>query len=199
MLPYKSPKQQEFEIVLMEDLVPQDHLLRKIDKYIDFSFIRDKVKDLYCEDNGRPAIDPEILFKMLFIGYLYGIRSERQIAREAQVNIAYRWFLRYSLTDKIPDASTISQNRRRRYKDSDIAQEIFDEIVLQAIEHGLVDGKILYTDSTHLKANANKRKFMVEQVEKSVKGYVEELDKAVEEDRLEHGKKPLKKRLVSQS
>lgn len=185
--------QQKLEMVYIENLVPQDHILRKIDKYIDFSFIRDITKDLYCHDNGRPAIDPIILFKMLFIGYLFGIRSERQLIRDIEVNVAYRWFLGFSLTDKIPDHSTISQNRRRRFKSTNISQQIFDNIVLQAISHKLVDGKILYTDSTHLKANANKRKLIEQEVEKSVKDYVADLDKAIDEDRIAHGKKPLKK------
>lgn len=186
-------KQQKLEMVYIENLVPQDHILRKIDKYIDFSFIRELTKDLYCHDNGRPAVDPVVLFKMLFIGYLFGIRSERQLIRDIEVNTAYRWFLGFSLTDKIPDHSTISQNRRRRFKNTDIAQKIFDNIVLQAISHGLVEGKVLYTDSTHLKANANKRKFIEKEVEKSVKDYMTELDKAIDEDRIAHGKKPFNK------
>lgn len=186
--------QQKIELVCIENLVPQDHLLRLIDKYIDFSFIRELTKDLYCHDNGRPAVDPIVLFKMLFIGYLFGIRSERQLVKDIEVNVAYRWFLGFSLTDKIPDHSTISQNRIRRYKNTNIAQEIFDNIVLQAIDHGLVRGNILYSDSTHLKANANKMKFEKQEVEVSVKDYVEELDKAIEEDRISHGKKPLKKK-----
>lgn len=187
--------QQQLEVVYIENLVPQDHILRKIDKYIDFSFIRELTKELYCHDNGRPAFDPIVLFKMLFIGYLFGIRSERQLEKEIQVNVAYRWFLGFSLTDKIPDHSTISQNRRRRFKDTDIAQQIFDNIVLQAISHKLVSGKTLYTDSTHLKANANKRKLIEKEVEKSIKDYVEDLDRAIDEDRSSHNKKPLKKTL----
>lgn len=188
--------QQTLEMVYIENLVPQDHILRKLDKYIDFSFIRELTKDLYCLDNGRPAIDPIVLFKMLFIGYLFGIRSERQLIRDIEVNIAYRWFLGFSLTDKVPDHSTISQNRRRRFKGTDIAQKIFDNIVLQAISHKLVEGKVLYTDSTHLKASANKRKHIEQEVERSVKDYVEELDKAIDEDRIAHGKKPLKKKKI---
>lgn len=85
-------KQQAYEFVSIEDLVPQDHLLRKVDKYIDFSFIDEKVRPLYCADNGRPAVDPVVLFKMIFLGYFYGIRSERQLEREIQTNLAYRWF-----------------------------------------------------------------------------------------------------------
>ncbi|PNT95515.1 IS5/IS1182 family transposase [Clostridium thermosuccinogenes] len=183
-----------YEFVSIDSLVPQDHILRKIGKYIDFSFIDDLVKDLYCHDNSRPAVDPKITVKMLLLGYLFGIRSEKQIVREVQVNLAYRWFLGYGFTDKIIDASTIiSQNRRRRFNGTDIFQQIFDNIVLQAMEHKLISGKVLYTDSTHLKANANKRKFIEQQVERSVKEYVEELDKAVDEDREKHEKRPTKK------
>ena len=179
------------EFVSIEELVPKDHLLRKIDKVIDFGFIRERVKDLYCADNGRPAIDPVVLFKMLFIGYLYGTRSERQLVRDIQVNVAYRWFLGFGLTDKIPDASTISQNRRRRFSESTIYQEIFDEMVLQAIRRKMVDGSVLYTDSTHLKANANKHKFELQDVQKSTRDYLETLEEDVNRDREAHGKKPL--------
>ena len=180
------------EFVSIEELVPKDHLLRKIDKVIDFGFIRERVKDLYCADNGRPAIDPVVLFKMLFIGYLYGSRSERQLVRDIQVNVAYRWFLGFGLTDKIPDASTISQNRRRRFSESTIYQEIFDAIVLQAIRRKMVDGTTLYTDSTHLKANANRHKFELQDVQKSTRDYLETLEEDVTRDREVHGKKPLK-------
>lgn len=193
MITENKTTQQQLEMVYIEKLVPQDHILRKIDKYIDFSFIRALTKNLYCEDNGRPALDPVVLFKMLFIGYLFGIRSERQLVRDIEVNVAYRWFLGFSLTDKVPDHSTISQNRRRRFNGTDIFENIFDEIVLQAMSRKLVDGKILYTDSTHLKANANKKKYIEKEVEKSVKDYVEDLNKAIDDDRLAPDKKPLKK------
>lgn len=179
------------EFVCIDELVPSDHLLRKVDKHIDFSFIHDLVKDLYCADNGRPALDPTLLFKMLLVGYLFGVRSERQLVREVQVNVAYRWFLGLNLTDKIPDASTFSQNRRRRFNESGVYQQIFDEIVLQAISKRLVSGKHLFTDSTHLKANANKHKKTKVQIAASRQDYMDALDSAVEEDRLRHGKKPL--------
>ncbi|AHK67722.1 hypothetical protein BBX_4555 [Burkholderia pseudomallei MSHR520] len=156
MLKTPMPTQHELEMVTLEELVPKDHLLRQIDAAVDFEFIRAKVAHLYCADNGRPALDPVVMFKLLFIGYLFGVRSERQLMREVQVNVAYRWFARFRLTDKVPDASTFSQNRRRRFTDTTVYQEIFDEIVRQAIKRGLVDGRVLYTDSTHLKANANK-------------------------------------------
>ena len=191
MLKEPGAHQHALEMVTLESLVPEDHLLRSIDAFIDFEFIRDKVRHLYCIDNGRPAADPVMLFKLLFIGYLYGIRSERQLVKEVQVNVAYRWFLGFSLTDKIPDASTISQNRRRRFTGTPIYQEIFDHIVEQAQEAGMVTGRVLYTDSTHLKASANKNKFDVKEVEVVAQAYLEELDAAVDEDREAHGKKPL--------
>lgn len=190
MIKERKESQSQIEVVMLEDLVPQNHILRKIDKYIDFSFIRDLTKDLYCHDNGRPGVDPVVLFKMLFIGYLFGIRSERQLVKDIEVNLAYRWFLGYSITEKIPDASTISQNRIRRFKGTDISQKIFDNIVKQAIEKGMVGGHVLYSDSTHIKANANKRKLEKIEVEMTPKEYIEELNKDVNEDRINHGKKP---------
>lgn len=160
MINENNSSQQKLEMVYIENLVPEDHILRKINKCIDFSFIRKITEKLYCPDNGRPAIDPIVLFKILFIGYLFGIRSERQLVKEIDVNVAYRWFLGFFLTDKIPEHSTISKNRIRRYKNTDIAQQIFDNIVILAISHNLVGVKVLYSDSTHLKANANKRKLI---------------------------------------
>jgi len=112
--------------------------------------------------------------------------------REVEVNVAYRWFLGLKLRDKVPDASTLSQNRRRRFAESTIYQEIFDEIVLLAVNKGLASGSVLYTDSTHLKANANKNKFDLEQVAVKPQAYLAALEAAVTEDRAEHGKKPLK-------
>lgn len=192
MLVKENGRQEKMEVVIIEQLVPKNHLLRKIDKYIDFSFIHDLCAPYYCKDNGRPAIEPEILFKMLFIGYLFGIRSERRLLEEIDVNVAYRWFLGYGLCDPLPDVSVIWQNRRRRFRNTDIPQQIFDEIVRQAMDAGLVEGKVLYTDSTHLKANANKNKFEAVKVKETPKSYLKELDKAVSEDRKKHGKKPLK-------
>lgn len=191
MLRKPSPQQTALEIVSLDGLVPKDHLLRKIDAVIDFSFIHDLVAGLYCPDNGRPPLDPTVMFKALFLGYLFGVRSERQLMREIEVNVAYRWFLGLKLTDPVFDASTLSQNRRRRYNGSTVAQDIFDAIVEQAIDKGLVDGTVLYTDSTHLKANANKNRYDKAVVAKSRADYWDALDAAIEQDRAEHGKKPL--------
>ena len=192
MLKKPELQQQELEWVSIEALVPEHHLLRKVDQTVDFGFIRDRVKHLYCEDNGRPALDPVVLFKLLLLGYLYGVRSERQLMREVEVNVAYRWFLGFRLRDKVPDASTLSQNRRRRFSESTIYQEIFDEIVLLAVTKGLASGAVLYTDSTHLKASANKNKYDLAEVQVKPQEYLASLDAAVTEDRAAHGKGRLK-------
>src|SRR5690606_18466921 len=192
MLRKPGPEQTALEMVTLEELVPADHLLRKIEAVIDFSFIHERVAGLYCADNGRPPLDPTLMFKALFIGYLFGIRSERQLVREIQVNVAYRWFLRMKLTDPVFDASTLSQNRRRRFNDTSVAQDIFDAIVEQAIGHGLVDGTVLYTDSTHLKANANKGKYDLEMVAKSRADRWADLDRAIAAERALQGQKPLR-------
>ena len=180
-------------MVSLDGLVPKDHLLRKIDAVIDFAFIHDRVAGLYCPDNGRPPLDPTLMFKALFIGYLFGVRSERQLVREIEVNVAYRWFLGLRLTDKVPDASTLSQNRRRRFAGTGIEQAIFDAIVEQAIEHRLIGGRVLYTDSTHLKANANKRHYELVEVEQTPAAYLAELDAAVDAERAAAGQRPLRR------
>lgn len=191
MLREFSPQQYQFETITLDELVPEDHLVRKIDAAIDFEFIRDAVAHLYCPDNGRPAVDPVRLIKMMLPGYLFGVPSERRLVKEIQVNVAYRWFLRMGLTEKVPDASTLSQNRIRRFNDSDVFRQIFDHIVAQAQASGMANGRVLYTDSTHLKADANPRKAINEARPEGVSEYLTEMDTAVEADRKLHGKKPL--------
>jgi transposase len=185
----KEGQQMGWEFICIDELVPQDHLLRKIDKYIDFSFIYEKVKPFYCQDNGRPPIDPVMLFKMVFIGYLYGIRSERQLEAEVKGNIYYRWFLGLGLKDRVPDHSTLSLNRKR-LQGTGIFQDIFDTIVELAIKHRMVGGRILFSDSTHVKANANKKKFSQQTVRVATKAYLQDLEQAIAEDREANGKKP---------
>lgn len=183
--------QSQIELVSLEELVPKNHLLRLVNSYIDFNFISEKTKEYYCQDNGRPCLDPVVMFKMILLGYLYGIRSERRLVDEIEVNVAYRWFLGFGLTDSIPHHSTISQNRIRRFTGTTVYQEIFDEIVLQAIKHNLVGGRYLFSDSTKIKANAGKTKYTRQRVEESTREYLRELDKDINADRVQHGKKPL--------
>lgn len=159
----------------LESFVPADHFLRKVKEYISFEFIREKVKHLYSH-TGQPAIDPVVLIKMLLIGYFYDIKSERKLEKEIQVNLAYRWFVGYDIDEKIPDHSVISQTRRRKFIDSGIFQDIFDEIVKKLIDKGLVDGNIIMSDSTEIKANASLKSFV------PTKEYLESLDKNSKED-----------------
>jgi IS5 family transposase len=128
---------------------------------------------------------------MMLLGYLFGVPSERRLVKEIQVNVAYRWFLRMGLTEKVPDASTLSQNRIRRFNNSDVFQQIFDHIVLQALGQGMANGRVLYTDSTHLKADANPRKAVNELRPEGVSEYFTQLNDAVEADRKKREKKPL--------
>jgi transposase len=123
---------------------------------------------------------------MMFIGYFYGIRSERLLEQEIRMNTTYRWFLGLSMKDIVPDHSSISFNRRTRFLNTSILEEIFDEIVHQAMGHNMVSGRVLVTSSTHIKANANKNKFIRKAKTDKHKVYLEELKEAVQEDRLEH-------------
>lgn len=113
----KDP-QLDYVLVCIDLMVPQNHLLRQVAAHIDFSFILDIVRPFYSDNRGRPSIDPILLFKMMFIGYFYGIRSERQLEQEINLNIAYRWFLGLGLSQKFPDHTTISWYRRTRFKDT---------------------------------------------------------------------------------
>lgn len=186
----KDNKQLQLELVMLEQLVKKDHDLRKIDKYINFDFIYDLVEPFYSEDKGRPSIDPVVLFKMSLIQALDGIRSEEKLVDAIHHNMAYRWFLGYGLTEPIPDHSTISHNRAVRFKDSTIYEDIFNEIVLKAIDHGFVNGKIVYTDSTHVKANASNSKYeSIEEVR--VIREDESLLMLVNDKRISKGQKPL--------
>jgi len=178
------------QIICIDDLVPEDHLLRDIEKAIDFSFIYDLVIGLYSEDNGRPSIDPVILFKIILIQFIFGIRSMRQTIREIQVNMAYRWFLGYGMTDKIPHFTTFGKNYVRRFADSDIFEKIFERILLEAVTAGFVDASAVFIDATHIKASANNKKSVNQAVKIEAKHYHDELMEEINKDRSEHGKKP---------
>ena len=187
LLTRKGNTQIKLHCLTMEDLVPADHFLRKLDAIVDFSFVYDETQELYCENNGRPGIDPVVLVKSLLIGYLYGIDSERRMEQEIQVNMAYRWFLGLDLDDRVPDHSTISQNRRRRLNGENLFRRLFERVLAICIEKNLVDGKLVLTDSTHVKANASKKTEYKAIVEKEAAWYMERLDRyeALERERLE--------------
>lgn len=175
----------------LEELVPQEHLVRKLDNCIDFRFIEEIVKDLYSEI-GRPSISPVVLFKLIFINIIFGINSMRRTCEECKVNIAYRWFLGLSMYEDIPNYSTWSQNYIRRYKDSEVFNQIFNTILNQAIEYGFVDMETVFGDGTHQKANANKNKHKDVEVQIVKKVYEEAMLKEINQDRIKHGKSPIK-------
>ncbi len=156
MIGEKNKAETLFYYLRPEDLIPEDHILRLIDKHVDFSFIRSKVQHLYSH-TGRPSVDPEMMMRMLLVGYLFGISSERRLCDEVQMHLGYRWFVGLLLQDKVPDHSTFSKNRHGRFKENGIYQEMFDAIVRQCIEQGLVTGKHLTVDSTLVRANASLR------------------------------------------
>ena len=182
----------EEQYITIDSLVPKNHLVRKIENAINFEFIYDEVKDLYSP-LGAPSIDPVVLIKIVLIQYLFGIPSMRQTIKDIEVNVAYRWFLGYSLTEKIPHFSTFNKNYERRFKDTDLFEVIFKKILAQATLNGFIDSSNIFIDSTHIKASANKKKYNKIEVDVQAKKYQDLLDKEINEDRLKHGKKPLAK------
>jgi len=187
-----SYNRSQMQMLSVDDLMPNDHILRDIDKALDFGFIYDLVKGLYCLDNGRPSIDPVVLFKIIFIQFLFGIRSMRQTIKEIQVNVAYRWFLGYGMMDEIPHFSTFGKNYERRFADSDVFEKIFEHILLEAVRLEFIDARAVFIDATHIKASANKKKARNEEVKIKAKHYHAELMEEINKDREIHGKKLLK-------
>ena len=182
----------QVQMYTMDELVPNDHLLRLIDRAIDWSFIYDLVEEKYSTDNGRPSVDPVVLIKIAFIQYLYGIRSMRQTVQEIEVNVAYRWFLGLDMAEKTPHFSTFSKNYTRRFKDTDLFEQIFERILYECYRYKLVDPKEVFIDATHVKANANNKKMQKRIAKKEALFYEEQLKEEIQKDREEHGKKPLK-------
>ena len=186
----KAKQREQIQMISIEDLVPKDHILRDIDRAISFDFIYEEVEELYCSDNGRPSVDPVVLFKIVLLQYTFGIRSMRQTIREIEVNMAYRWFLGYGMTENIPHFSTFGKNYERRFKESDIFEKIFEEILLEAVRCKFVDATAVFMDATHIKASANKKKSVNEAVKIEAKHYHSELMEEINKDRVAHGKKP---------
>ena len=185
-------KRDQMQMFCMEDLIPEDHLLRLIDKAIDWNFIYNLVEDKYCHDNGRPSMDPVMLIKIPFIQYLYGIRSMRQTIKEIEVNVAYRWFLGLDMLDKVPHFSTFGKNYSRRFKDTDLFEQIFSHILEECYKFRLVDPTEVFVDATHVKARANGHKMRKRIAKQEALFYEDILKKEINEDRAAHGKKPLK-------
>ena len=177
-------------IVDLEALVPKDHLLRKIEKVMDYEWLYERLDPYYCHDNGRPGTDPVVLIKMVLIQHLFGIPSLRQTYREIQVNVAYRWFLGYGLLDNIPHFATVSYAFCKRFPD-ELTSEIFEHILNKALNNRMLDPSAIFIDGTHIKASANKKKFQKEQVTKAAKVYSGQLRREVNTEREKLGKKPI--------
>ena len=146
-------------ILDIEELIPGNHLLRQINQLVSFDFIYDLAAPYYPA-NGRPSVDPVSMFKMLLVGYLYGIKSERRLVQEVQLNIAYRWFCGFELGEKIPDHSTFSKTRVRKWNESGFFQKAFLEIVRRCIEQKLIDGKEMASDGSYIPAEVSRNSWI---------------------------------------
>ena len=142
----------------LERHVPATHLLRAIDRFVDLSDVRSHLAPFYSS-TGRPSIDPELLVRMLLVGYCYGIRSERRLCEEVHLNLAYRWFCRLGLDGEVPDHSTFSKNRHGRFRDCDLLRKLFETVVRRCMAEGLVEGAAFAVDASLIAADANKQRF----------------------------------------
>ena len=193
MMTQKADKKREqIHMFCMDDLIPENHLLRLIDKAIDWTFIYEVVEGKYSANFGRPSMDPVMLIKIPFIQYLYGIRSMRQTIKEIEVNVAYRWFLGLDMLDRVPHFSTFGKNYSRRFKDTDLFERIFEHILTECYKYRLVEPAEVYVDATHVKARANNKKIRKRIAQQEAKFYEEQLKEEINADREAHGKRPLK-------
>jgi transposase len=163
----------------LEKFVPQDHLLRQIDPLLDLSDLRDHLASYYSH-TGRPSVDPELMIRMLIVGYCYGIRSERRLCEEVHLNLAYRWFCRLGLEGKVPDHSTFSENRHGRFRESDTFRHLFELVLQRCMAEGLVGGEGFATDASIVKADASRQHHREDDDDwgngRAVREYLEALD-----------------------
>ena len=152
-----KPQDELFYAFNLDEIVPQDHLLRDIDRVFDLSNLREHLAPFYSH-TGRPSIDPELMIRMLLIGYCCGIRSERQLCYEVTMNLAYRWFCKLKITDKLPDHSTFSKNRHGRFRDSEVFRFVFEQVLKRCMEEGLIGAEGFAVDASVVKADASKQK-----------------------------------------
>jgi transposase len=185
---WKQDARREPVITDLDTLVPQDHLLRKIEKVMDYEWLYERLSPYYCHDNGRPGTDPVVLIKMVLIQHLFGIPSLRQTYRQIQDTLSYRWFLGYGLLDQIPHFATVSYAFCKRFP-PELSEEIFAHILNKALNNRMVDPSMVFIDGTHIKASANKNKFQKQQVARTAKVYAEQLQQEVNAEREALGKK----------
>ena len=139
----------------LEELVPAAHRLRKLDRVLDLSFIHEAVRERYCQDNGRPSIDPEVVLRLFLLQAIEGIRSVRELMNEVRVNLAYRWFIRYRVDEPLPDHSTLSR-ALDRFGDA-VFNDLFERSIAQCGNAGLIDGRVLHLDATTIRADLDLR------------------------------------------
>ena len=187
---WRKDARNEPVITDLEALVPKDHLLRKIEKVMDYEWLYERLDPYYCHDNGRPGTDPVVLIKMVLIQHLYGIPSLRQTYQRIQDTISYRWFLGYGLLDTIPHFATVSYAFCKRFP-PELSSEIFEHILNKALNNKMVSPDTIFIDGTHIKASANKKKFQKEKVAQTAKVYSEQLRREVNAEREKLGKKPI--------
>jgi Transposase and inactivated derivatives len=185
---WKQDKRREAVITDIDALMPKEHLLRKVERVMDYEWLYERLSPYYCHDNGREGTDPVVLVKMVLIQHLFGIASLRQTHREIHVNMAYRWFLCYSLLDEIPHFATVSYAFCKRFP-AELSTEIFEHILNKAINNRMVDPSVIFIDGTHIKASANKKKQQKEAVAKAARIYDEQLRAEVNAERESLGKR----------
>jgi transposase len=156
MMGRQATKRELFVSVSLDEYVPEDHLLRAVDRCLDLSEFRQNLTDSYSH-TGRPSIDPELLARMLIIGYCYGIRSERRLCEEISMNLAYRWFCRLGLKDKVPDHSSFSKNWHGRFRDHNAFRQLFDSVLRRCMAEGLVRGEGFAADASIIKADVQRQ------------------------------------------
>ena len=188
MMGKQAAPEQLFYDFCLDDHVPADHLLRKIDRFLDFGAIRATLIPYYSH-LGRPSVDPELLLRMLIVGYCFAIRSERRLCEEVHLNLAYRWFCGLGLAGKVPDHSSFSANRNGRFRDSDILRAMFETTVERCMAEGLVGGERFAVDASLIQADANKQRSIPgpewramdipEDAKRAVREYIETLDDAL--------------------
>jgi transposase len=182
MMGQHSRSESLFYYFRIEDQIPEQHLLRLIDRHISFDFVREKLRDFYS-DTGRPSIDPELLLRILLIGYLYGVTSERKLVEELRMHLAWRWFTGLSFDQELPHHSTFSKNRHGRFQESNVFQDLFEQVVQRCIEVGLVAGEHMSVDGSFIQADASRSSRIpreqlaeVAHVKRTVREYLSDLE-----------------------
>lgn len=177
----RQDKQLKMVFLDLSSMVPEKHLLRIVKAHINFDFIYERVQDCYST-MGRPSIDPVLLIKMLLVGYLYGIKSERRLEEEVNLNIAYRWFCDLDLDERVPDHSTFSQNRRRRFQDGRLFEDLWTGILQQIIQLNLIKGDLIACDGTFLPINVSAKSLIDQEmiIRKEMQSYLDLLDQELQ-------------------